>query len=414
MQRQQAKDDIQALFKEPFKRDLFARFISNLLNDVELRDNHYRGNLIWEAYRDHVSQYWRIGKYTDPDGEELDILIIETKSVAKLERARTSLRNFVVRHLKQFEKDVALAAFYSKEDNGTDWRFSFIKVEQETELTDKGKVQLKSVLSPARRYSYLVGKHEDSYTAQKQLLPLLERDYADPRLEEIEEAFSVEKVTDEFFEQYNKLYRKLKDHLQSDAKIEQILKRANLDVSRFSKKLLGQIVFLYFVQKKGWLGVQPNAPWGSGNRAFLRTLFAQTEHEGENFYADALQHLFYEALAQERDDSWYDRFSCKIPFLNGGLFEADYDWQDERLILPNQLFSNGERTKRVTKAPAFSTSLTATTSRLKRTSRWKKRWPSIRRCWARSLRICSMWMSARARALFTRRARLSTTCVRRA
>jgi mRNA interferase MazF len=50
-------------------------------------------------------------------------------------------------------EEVALVAFYAKEDNGADWRFSLVTVEQKAELNAKGKVTLKAVLSPAKRYS---------------------------------------------------------------------------------------------------------------------------------------------------------------------------------------------------------------------------------------------------------------------
>lgn len=30
----------------------------------------------------------------------------------------------------------------------------------------------------------------------------------------------------------------------------------NFTSEQFAKKLMGQIVFLYFIQKKGWLGVE--------------------------------------------------------------------------------------------------------------------------------------------------------------
>ena len=38
--------------------------------------------------------------------------------------------------------------------------------------------------------------------------------------------------------------------------------------SNFSKKLMGQIVFLYFSQKKGWLGVKKDSDWGSGEKRY--------------------------------------------------------------------------------------------------------------------------------------------------
>jgi len=107
---------------------------------------HYSGNLVPEAYSDHINQYWRVGKYISPDDEEVDILIVEVKSLAKLDRARTTLRNFAINRLKQFEKDFSLIAFYSKEDQGADWRFSFVKIEHEAYQDDKGKVKPGQIL----------------------------------------------------------------------------------------------------------------------------------------------------------------------------------------------------------------------------------------------------------------------------
>src|SRR3972149_1610567 len=67
----------------------------------------------------------------------------------------------------------------------------------------------------------------------------------------------------------------------------------------------------------------------------------------KNFFNDILEPLFYEALAKERDDDFYSRFNCKIPFLNGGLFDpiSDYDWVHTDILLPDELFSNQVRTK---------------------------------------------------------------------
>jgi methylase of polypeptide subunit release factors len=118
-------------------------------------------------------------------------------------------------------------------------------------------------------------------------------------------------------------------------------------IAKFAKKLLGQIVFLYFLQKKGWLGVKENDAWGTGERYFLQSLFKNAESDGQNYYIEKLQFLFYEALANDRKDqfdpSYYQRFDCKVPFLNGGLFEADYDWQKITIDIPNSIFSNDNK-----------------------------------------------------------------------
>ncbi len=348
MDKKTAQELIEKTFNNAFSEEQFTVFTKNLLNDFEDKDNRYSGNLIWDDYKEHINTYKRIGKYIDPDGEALDVLIVEVKSVTKLERARTALRNFVIKHLSRFEKDYALVAFYSKEDEGADWRFSFIKLEYRSELDEeKGKVKTKKEFTPAKRYSFLVGKYEKAHTAKNQLLPLLQNISNNPTIAELEAAFSIEKVTDEFFNQYKDLYIKLYEHFENDRKVKSAIDQAGIDNARFTKKLLGQIVFLYFLQKKGWLGVAQNARWGTGKKRFVQELFDQAQKEKVNFFKDKLQYLFYEALAKERDNvnSYYKRFDCRIPFLNGGLFEADYNWQEAHITIPENLFRNDEKNK---------------------------------------------------------------------
>ncbi len=276
--------------------------------------------------------------------------MVEIPHFAKLERARSTLRSLVVKHLTTFgQKDYALAAFYAEEDNGADWRFSFIKIEHTSELVD-GKVKTRTDFTPAKRYSYLVGEHENSHTAQNQLLDLLAMDYANPAIEQIEAAFSIEKVTNEFFEQYKVLFENLSSQLHGQPLFQKESEdESSQVVARFAKKLLGQIVFLYFLQKKGWLGVAKEDNWGAGDKRFLGSLFNKAQNKGANFYNDFLQYFFYEALAEERKDqpdpAYYKLFDCKIPFLNGGLFEAEYDWRKQKINLPDSLFRNLERNK---------------------------------------------------------------------
>lgn len=348
MDKKSAQNLIEGTFNEAFSEEKFTLFSKNLLNDLEPKSNFYTGNLIWDNFKDHINTYKRIGKYIDPEGEALDVLIVEVKSVIKLERARTVLRNFVIKHLSKFEKDYALVAFYSKEDEGADWRFSFIKLEYLSELNEeKGKVKTKKEFTPAKRYSFLVGKNEKAYTAKNQLLPLLQNIANNPTIDELEAAFSIEKVTDEFFNQYKDLYIKLFEHFENDSHVKSELEKAEIDNARFTKKLLGQIVFLYFLQKKGWLGVAQNERWGTGKKRFVQELYEQAKSESVNFFKDKLQYLFYEALAKERDNvnSYYKRFDCRIPFLNGGLFEADYHWETANITIPETLFRNEEKNK---------------------------------------------------------------------
>lgn len=347
MEKNKAITAIEDTFDKSFDKDKFTLFIKNLLNDIDsTKHAEYRGNLIKEAFRNHIAQYTRIGKYTDPNGVALDVLAIEVKDEAKLDKARTSLRNFVINHLKTFDKDYALAAFYSRTDAGRNWRFSFVKLEH-TITVKEGKIKQQEELTPARRYSFLVGVDEKSHTAKRQLLPLLQNVYNNPLIEDLEKAFSIEVVTDEFFEQYKGLFSTLSEHFQRDEQLKTVLHSAETDIPRFTKKLLGQIVFLYFLQKKGWLGVPRDEKWGNGQKNFLQSLYQKSVDEGRNFFREYLQYLFYEALAsQHGSDNYYKRFNCRIPFLNGGLFEADYDWKNFLIDIPNSLFRNNEKDKK--------------------------------------------------------------------
>lgn len=354
MEKKQAQEYIKQVLNSRFDQEQFELFVRNLLNEFELKEFNHSGQLIPEAFRDHISHFKRLGVYTDPEGERMDILVVQTKSVNKLERTRTALRNFVVRHLKNREKFYALVAFYSKEDDGMEWRLSLVKIDIETERTDKGKIKAKEEIVPAKRFSFLVGENENAHTAQKQLLPLLVNDHSNPLIIKekdgdgsVEGAFSIEKVTDEFYEQYKELYLKLTEN----AALTETLEKEGLDPVRFVKKLLGQIVFLYFLQKKGWLGVPKDQKMGEGPKNFLRKKFDEINENGGSYFNDFLRFLFYDALAKEHNDEGIKYFNknlgCKIPFLNGGLFEADYEnWDTLDLNIDNTLFSNpNEKTK---------------------------------------------------------------------
>jgi type I restriction-modification system DNA methylase subunit len=359
----QARSRIREAFIQPFDEGRFRHFIHDLLNHVdESKATRWNKTYVKDAFKPRIKKFERVATYTDPQGEKLDVLIIHLERESSLERARTSLRNFAADYLTTGhgqDKSAVLAAFVPPDP--TDWRFSFVKLEYEANADDSGRIRVSETLSPARRYSFLVGANEHSHTAQKQFLPLLEQDDADPSLADIEKAFDIEKVTKEFFLRYKDLFESVRDALNKTLKrnpaVRGDFEKKGIETDDFAKKLLGQIVFLYFLQKKGWFGVERGDEWGSGNKKFLRYLFdnraklrARAERSASrpvNFFNDVLEHLFYDALARERDDDYYPRFDCRIPFLNGGLFEPlfGYDWVNTEILLADQLFSNTEKTK---------------------------------------------------------------------
>jgi hypothetical protein len=349
MDKKQARQLVQQTFTQAFGKNRLAHFCRELVNRLdETKATAWNSQYVKDAFKPHVQRFERLGTYISPEKEKLDVLIVHLTKESKLERARTAIRNFVADNLKtRDEKDAALVAFVSPSE--TTWRFSYIKMEYATVEKEGGKVGVEARLTPARRFSYIVGQGESCHTAQSRFLGLLQDTETDPKLADLEDAFSVEAVTKEFFTKYRELFEEIHKALErlssKDKSVREEFSEKGINTVDFAKKLLGQIVFLYFLQRKGWLGVPKGQDWGSGPRDFLRRL-ANREYGGyDNFFNDMLEPLFYEDLATDRGhEAWSARFKCRIPFLNGGLFEpiGDYDWRNIDITLVNKLFSNTE------------------------------------------------------------------------
>lgn len=311
----------------------FKKFCLEFFNSLDLGEKNLQ---VDKQFLPHIASFTFLGTYKDPTGKNLHVLEAKVKSESKLERARTLQRNLIARYIKDHWLDGALVAFYS--DKLPSWRLSFVKVEYK--FDDKGKT--KEELTPAKRYSFLVGKDEPSHTAQSQLLSIYEQTTHDPTLEQVEGSFGVEKVTKEFFTKYRELFEDLVKELKKNHTFLHEAEKYNLNTENFAKKLLGQIVFLYFLQKKGWLGVPKGKSWGDGDKFFLKHLFDQCSQKKENFYNSYLEPLFYDTLNNPRSDevdrNFSERFNSKIPFLNGGLFEPQYDWEKSLIYLDDEIF----------------------------------------------------------------------------
>jgi len=328
-------------FNKEFELSRFSNFLKELFNGFYPQERSITPH---SEYAEKVASIKKMGDYKQ-NGRSMEILVVKLKKGVSLDRARTLQRNIVAKLLKNFNIDSALVAFIS--EDYPDWRFSFVKMDYK--LTEDGKVS--EELTPAKRYSFLVGPNEPNHTCRSQFIGLIKTEQHKPSIDEIENAFGIEKVTKEFFEKYKNLYLDLKDNLdklvEKDKNLREEFEKRQISTIDFSKKLLGQIVFLYFLQKKGWLGVKRGEQgkfeqWGYGPRNFVKELFERAKQEKKNFFNEYLEPLFYEALSEDRraNDNYYSRFDCKIPFLNGGLFEPlnGYNWGETDILLNNDIF----------------------------------------------------------------------------
>ncbi|MCE2687783.1 MAG: BREX-1 system adenine-specific DNA-methyltransferase PglX, partial [Rickettsiales bacterium] len=350
MNSNEAKKIIEKCFENPYNEENFKDFIINIFkNNPEIKNENFQGTYIKNiknAFSDYVKSYKRLFKYQSPDiyQDKIDILAVNLKNSQTIQKSRTLQRNFIASYLEQQDKDAVLVAFYSDE-NLSDWKFSYIT----RKLIDSDN-KIKSQYTSPRRMTFLVGENEKSHTAKKQFLPILQESKT-INLPILEQAFSTEIVTDEFYEKYKGLFHRLTKALQylsdQDPKIKNDFANKEIATSDFAKKTLGQIAFLYFLQKKGWFGVNENADWGTGDKNFLQKIF-KNKKPTENFFNDILEPLFYSALAVDRGNlAMYEKLNCRMPFLNGGLFEPlnGYLWEGTNINLPDHLFSNTTKTK---------------------------------------------------------------------
>lgn len=148
-------------------------------------------------------------------------------------------------------------------------------------------------------------------------------------------AFDVEAVTKKFFEEYARVFSSVEDRIQGFGAAETERKRL------FTQRLFNRLMFIAFIQKKGWMSFAGDKDYLTA----LRDAYRKEDAPGKNFYRDRLQLLFFSGLnaphAPDVDIAGINRggfLSTRIgdvPYLNGGLFEEDDDDRDATIVVPD-------------------------------------------------------------------------------
>ncbi|WP_339007409.1 Eco57I restriction-modification methylase domain-containing protein [Fusobacterium animalis] len=380
-----------------------------IINLIKIILNRSESEKIYKVFKEYIENYHIISDYKDNKKNDILIMTIKIKDDKDPIKARVKQREFVAKILRDWNKNGALVIFYN--ENSKNWRISFIRLNYE--FTSKG---IEEKITPAKRLSYVVGEGEASKTVKDQFFTLANIEES-VSLEQLEGLFALEKVTNEFFKEYKNKYLDIKETLIKDENFVREALKHDIEnpesfIEGFSKKLMGQIAFIYFLQKKGWLGIEivPESltfeeynriyeraldsekeilnkvyfrkekslytlnkeelkkldnknesellvgafhnteyfkEWGSGKKKFLRELFnkhkAEDKNNGKTFFEDYLEPLFYNNFSEDRGEKQYSaEFNCRLPFLNGGLFDpyGDYNWKETTFNLDDSLFSN--------------------------------------------------------------------------
>jgi hypothetical protein len=281
---------------------------------------------------DKVESFRQLGNVRLNDGKSLSIFDVQLNQETDIKRNRVELRNLTAKYIDQTTTHGVLAVFTSDLD---DYRFTFTA--KDTEFDEN--MELVTTQTEAKRYTYVLGPNESCKTPAERFFKLHETKDS-VHLENIIDAFSVEKLNKEFFNKYKEIYEEFVQFLTGkrfkkvsgkwkEVEIHEPHKYLNTvfeDDSKLArdyvKKLLGRMVFLQFLQKKGWMGCSiQNSNWEDGDLVFCRNLFESADQE--QFHSNYLSKLFDALNTPDRENDIFEITNSRVPYLNGGLFEAD-------------------------------------------------------------------------------------------
>ena len=311
-------DSLRNLFQSSFNLAQWYGFLQHFFNATELKstperiientsdEGYYLGNIdTTDSYRIGLFQY-----------------NITKGSVAN---KRVGLRNLVKSFINPTwgEFDAALVVF----DSGDHWRLSFI-------------CDIKGESTSPKRYTYVFGSDDLLYRTPIERFNFLKKKGIS--FENLKTAFSVEALSDEFFDKYREQYADFIQYItgkrfvkvgskweekvlgEPNAELMQAFDNKEKRIRDYVKKMMGRITFLHFLQRKGWM---------CGDLNYMQNMFENSPYK-DDYLDSVLEPLFFGILntkpaertalfAKEKWDvallnEWKD-----IPYLNGGLFEKD-------------------------------------------------------------------------------------------
>ena len=279
-----------------------------------------------------------LGTITLSDNQTISIYEVELSDSVDIERNRRGIRDMLLTDWRNNGNAGAFMFCYRK--NESVLRFSYVS--EAWTFADDGSYQKES--TDAKRFTYLLGEGHRSRTAIQQFEKLRDSSLT---LKDLTKAFSVDAVSDMFFKGYKQQYEDIiffvtgkrmvkvankweerQEGKPNEYIMQQFAKFDNQEkaIRDYVKKLMGRLVFLQFLQKKGWLGVPAGKPWGTGDREFIQNLFANCQDK-DHFIDNVLEVLFNDLNTERKGDlatpSLGGGRGRLIPYLNGGLFERD-------------------------------------------------------------------------------------------
>ena len=337
-----SKDNLRQIFQQPFNANEWQQMLRHYFQATELRAEPERIDGTPED-----SQGFYLGAIDTTDSYLIGLFYYQIQH-GNVARKRVGLRNLVKSFVNPNwgEFDAALVVF----DSGELWRLSFVS-------------DIKGESTAPKRYTYVFGEGDSFYNTPVGRFDALQRKGIS--FENIKDAFSVEALSKEFFDEYREHYADIVEYITGKRYVKEkgkwvektihepcheifnqftaVYKDPEKTVRDYIKKLMGRLVFLQFLQKKEWMGVPADRQdWKGGDTRFLQNKFNEFADK-DNFIDGFLEPLFNDLNTNRQNNN--DLASpkvgsdIKIPFLNGGLFQLDEE-DCSNIRLPQHLLGD--------------------------------------------------------------------------
>ena len=319
--------DYRPIIESKYNRENWQRLLHDIFNGKE---KFWNTPSVVPTNSQFAKQALWLGTITLSDGQTISIYEVELADSVDIERNRRGIRDMLLTAWRSNGNAGAFMFCYRKHESVL--RFSYVS--EAWTFAEDGTYQKES--TDTKRFTYLLGEGHRSRTAIQQFEKLRGSSLS---LKDLTKAFSVDAVSDMFFKGYKQQYEDIIFYVMGKRMVkvankweerqegepnafimQQFAKFPNPEkaVRDYVKKLMGRLVFLQFLQKKGWLGVPVNKEWGSGDSEFIQTLFAECKDK-DHFIDHELESLFNDLNNEERKELT----KYRTPYLNGGLFERD-------------------------------------------------------------------------------------------
>jgi len=333
------KDNLRQIFQQSFNMNEWQQMLRHYFQATELRAELER---IDGTTEDEQGYY--LGAIDTTDSYRIGLFYYQIQH-GNVARKRVGLRNLVKSFVNPNwgEFDAALVVFDSDSakivnrkflNSKSLWRLSFVS-------------DIKGESTAPKRYTFVFGEGDSFYNTPVGRFEALQRNGIS--FENIKDAFSVEALSKEFFDEYREHYADIVEYITGKRYVKEkgkwvektihepcheifnqfvaVYKDPEKTVRDYIKKLMGRLVFLQFLQKKEWMGVPADRQdWNGGDTRFLQNKFNEFIDK-DNFIDGFLEPLFNDLNTNRQDNN--DLASpkvgsdIKIPFLNGGLFQLD-------------------------------------------------------------------------------------------